>query len=378
MGESKMPPKTLAPGGRVDGLLESEIQVANATSMRVGLLINGFASSYYGLMVDGAVNHLKRCGVGTLVQGHSRSKDGELDAWMSLLDCDCDGLIAHVDSLTDEDLQRLMTMHDKVVLMNRPLDGFDGRCTWFDNERGGALAAEYLIAQGHQKFAMITGPERFFEVKARTAGFLSVLESAGFGLLPEHRLEGNFLEAGGAKAMQALMDSKKGFSAVFFHNDEMAIGALAACAEKGLRVPEDLSFIGFDDMPMSAMSNPALTTIRQPLHEIGEESARLMFNLLTAESEANETVSVNSRFDPVVVERDSVSRYGSKQSGQRLTPRESECLSWASQGKTAWEISVILAISQNTVTFHLVNAADKLNANNRTHAVAIAIRERVI
>jgi len=320
-------------------------------------------------MANGAVEYLKRQGIETILNTHSPSKAGELDAWMSLLDCECDGLIAHVDSMSDEDLQPLMEMHEKVVLMNRPLPGFDGRCAWFDNFSGGALAAEYLIGKGHKKFAMVTGPERFFEVKARSKGFLSALEKAGFKLSAEHQVEGNFHEEGGVQAMQALMQSKKAFSAVFFHNDEMAMGALAACTEKGLRVPEDISFIGFDDMPLSLLAVPPLTTIRQPLHEIGEETARLMVQLLCEDA---------AQDDPILLERESVSLYDDQQSGQRLTPREIECLLWASKGKTAWEISVILAISQNTVTFHLVNGAYKLNANNRTHAVAIAIRERLI
>jgi len=374
MAEATVPPKAVkdAEEGQ-DGLSEKLRKGTNALHLRVGIMINGFESSYYGHMADGAVDYLKCQGIETILNTHSRSKEGELEAWQSLLDCECDGLIAHVDSLTDEDLRPLMEMHEKGVLMNRPMPGFDDRCVWFDNFHGGVLAAEHLIAKGHKKFAMVTGPERFFEVKARTTGFLSALKEAGVELPAEHQIESNFLEEGGGQAMQALMQSKKAFSAVFFHNDEMAMGALAACADKGLRVPEDISIIGFDDMPLSILAMPPLTTIRQPLREIGEETARLMVQLLCKDSAREEIKPVQSVFGPILVERESVSSYDHQQSEQRLTPREIECLLWASRGKTAWEISKILGISERTVVFHFTNVAEKLNATNRQHAISKAL-----
>ena len=208
MGESKV---TLAPADLFDGLPKNERQRTDASSHRVGLLINGFASSYYGLMAESAVECLKRHGIETLAPN-------------------------------------------------------------------------------------------VFEVKARSAGFLAGLKAAGLTLIPEHCVEDDFMEDGGAKAMQMLMQSKKAFSAVFFHNDEMAVGALTACADKGLRVPEDFSFIGLDDVPLSSMTNPALTTIRQPLRKIGEESARLMFQLLKMDSVQSQEAPSNTKFDPVANE----------------------------------------------------------------------------
>ena len=345
----------------------------------IGIITNTFESPYYGRMVERASNFLLVRGYHSIVQSNAKSKTGELDAWMSLEACECDGLIIHSNSLTDEELVQLLELYPKSVLMNRYLPQYEERCVYLDNIYGGQLAGSHLVEMGHKNIAMVTGPNSFFEVKERTAGFIEALSSHTPGLEPKLVIEGDFMLEGGANAIRTIVDSEQQITAVFFHNDDMAFGALEQCRLTGINVPNDLSIIGYDDLLPCRHTSPTLTSIHQPLKRIGEAAAMLIHEMLSDEEwprikgETNRTL-----FKPVLAERESVKKLGVPHFNSLISKREVECLEWTAIGKTSWEISVILGISESTVTFHLRNATAKLNASNRTHAVSISLKTGLI
>ena len=150
------------------------------------------------------------------------------------------------------------------------------------------------------------------------------------------------------------------------------------CHQLGIDVPSELSIIGFDDLVESRHSYPALTTIHQPIKKMGRAAAQLICGMLDKDKPDGVLQEVQSVFSPVLIERETVKKRSIREDIPRITEREIECLQWASIGKTAWEISMILSISERTVGFHLTNAATKLQANNRTHAVSIALKKGLI
>ncbi len=197
-----------------------------------------------------------------------------------------------------------------VILSTEPILGADQ--VNVDVTMGAYLATQYLINLGHQKIAIIGGPNTVSACRARLRGYQQALEEAGLPFDEAKMVEGNLDEAGGIEAMDLLLPlaRKKEISAVFSINDAMAIGALRRLREDSLRVPEDISLIGCDDIPLASLLQPALTTIWQPKRELGLLAAKLIFKQIETKAERGEGWRVMYPFQsalylPHVVVRDS-------------------------------------------------------------------------
>ena len=213
-------------------------------------------------------------------------------------------------------------------------------------------------------------PPDFPVTNERALGFQRVLKAHDIELMVD--LVGNFVEAGGERSMKHIHARHPDVTAIFFQNDDMAIGALNACRQLSLKVPRDLSIVGFDGIPLCEYVAPRLTSVQQPMRQMGELAAQIVADLLLDVKEHKR--NVGTTYIPVLAERESVSPLiGHSPEKICLTQRETECLTWTASGKTSWEISVILGVSESTATFHLRNAVAKLEANNRTHAAVKAL-----
>jgi len=144
-----------------------------------------------------------------------------------------------------------------------------------DNFKGARDAVNYLIKLGHRRIAMITGPSGTLISRRRVEGYATALGDAGIPVDPDLKAEGDYSRASGFRAMQRFLDLKPRPTAVFAANDAMAIGAMQAAHQAGLRIPQDISFIGFDDT-YAELSIPPLTSVHQPLYEIGVLAAKLV------------------------------------------------------------------------------------------------------
>lgn len=152
-----------------------------------------------------------------------------------------------------------------------------------DNAHGGRLAARHLLELGHRRIAHIRGATHIAinrqEALAREAGFLEAMAEAGVSVPPEYLVDGNFDEQAGEAAAETLLRLPTPPTAIFAANDGTAFGVLRAAERLGVRVPGDLSLVGFDDVTSSALTSPALTTIRQPLQEMGAAAVRMLLTL---------------------------------------------------------------------------------------------------
>ncbi|MEY9893902.1 LacI family transcriptional regulator [Catenulispora sp. MAP12-49] len=146
------------------------------------------------------------------------------------------------------------------------------------NSRGGSSAARHLMDLGRHRPLVITGRREYGCTRQRLAGFTQVYADAGLPVAPEYVIEGDFTVAGGVRAVRHAMQDGMEFDAVFAHNDLSAIGALRAIRQAPLRglSDGDLALVGFDDIPLASQAGYPLTTVRQPLPEMGEAAARLL------------------------------------------------------------------------------------------------------
>ena len=170
-----------------------------------------------------------------------------------------------------------------------------------DNVGGARSAVAHLLARGRRRIATIAGPSDMYVAQCRLDGFRNALEAGG--LRPEEHAvaRGDFTEEGGRRAMQELLAHDPGVDAVFAASDVMAVGALHVLRAAGRRVPEDVALIGFDDSAIARHTDPALTTVRQPIEEMGRAMARVLMEEITSRSTAKRHVVLGTR----LVRRDS-------------------------------------------------------------------------
>jgi len=155
------------------------------------------------------------------------------------------------------------------------------RTVQIDNHAGGYLATRHLIDLGHSRIAHISGQPNFLRDAAdREAGYHAALLEAGLHAPEAYVQSGEFSEEEGERAARTLLTLPEPPTAIFAANDLSAIGALRAASSLGLRVPQDLSIVGFDDIHAAVVTDPPLTTIRQPLQEMGETAARVLIDLI--------------------------------------------------------------------------------------------------
>jgi DNA-binding LacI/PurR family transcriptional regulator len=152
------------------------------------------------------------------------------------------------------------------------------------NEKGGFDATKYLISLGHQNIGFISGIMEFGCSIDRLSGYKRALELYHIPISTDYITYGDFTEASGYSAMNVLLACPNPPSAVFCSNDDMAIGAIKAIQEAGLKVPEDISVVGFDDTIRATMIYPSLTTIKQPLLTMGMTAANLVRRLIDGEN----------------------------------------------------------------------------------------------
>ncbi|WP_069770046.1 LacI family DNA-binding transcriptional regulator [Streptomyces sp. LUP30] len=163
------------------------------------------------------------------------------------------------------------------------------------NWQGGVTATEHLLTLGHERIAVITGPRRKMCSSARVAGYRSALASAGVAQRPEYLRDGSFDESVAYRRMLELLDLSAPPTAVFVCSDRMALGVYRALVERGLRIPNDVSVVGFDDLPESRWTAPALTTVRQPLAEMAATAMRMLVRMMDGERPEGTRTELSTR-----------------------------------------------------------------------------------
>lgn len=180
-----------------------------------------------------------------------------------------------IGSILNSEAARIITDIPHVIV-DRASSHTDAVLVQSDNRAGGRLAGGHLISLGHERIALLSGPRGVQTSDERTTGFHDALRQADLEPNLDLEARGDFLEDSGYRAILALRARRRTFTAVFAESDLMAIGALRALDEIGIRVPEDVSVVGFDDIHLAGYIRPGLTTIRQDIAEIGRHATRLL------------------------------------------------------------------------------------------------------
>ncbi len=214
-----------------------------------------------------------------------------------------DGLIMMTNRPDDGTLAKRIGRQAALVLVDEDIPGVFVPKVFVENRSGAYDATRHLISAGHVAIAHLGGPAELMSAVERCEGFSEAMRECG--VTRPRVLNGAYSREFGAAAIDALFEAGDPPTAIFAGSDIIAVGAMQRLREKGLSVPADISIVGFDDMPFADMLAPALTTIRQPVREMGQAACRALFSTLNNQ----ETVPM-TRLPVALIERQSVAKRG--------------------------------------------------------------------
>lgn len=235
----------------------------------ISLVTPEIANPFFAELAAAIEAEAQRHGYAVYMSSTQGDRAREIDAIQRLQDQHVDGLIMMTNQPDDGTLAGLLQQHGNVVLLDEDIPGVTVPRVFVENEQGAFLGASHLIEAGHRDIAIISGPAGLMSVRERLAGFRRAMENAGLPVKPEWIMLGNYSRDYGRAATNQLLDGPTIPTAVLACSDYIAIGVLQAMRQADQVVPRDLSLVGFDDMPFAELVDPALTTIRQPIAEMG-------------------------------------------------------------------------------------------------------------
>lgn len=255
----------------------------------IACVIPDITNPFHPVFAQGLQRVAERYGYDLILYNTEREVERERKVVQSLQEGRVDGVAITPLYLSAEELRGLLEMHLPVVVqgmrtMPLQLDGFPIDTLYVNNVAAACTAVTYLIRRGHTRIGMIGGQRDTPAGYDRLLGYRQALEEYHIALDEDLVQKSDFKEEGGYHSMQALLALDDRPTAVFAASDLMAVGALVAIKEMGLRVPNDIALIGFDDIPIAKLVSPSLTTIAQFQDKLGQRAAEMLFERLNGQA----------------------------------------------------------------------------------------------
>ena len=276
--------------------------LASNRSNCFGMVTSELLGPFYGPMMSAVENVLRKNNKHLIIASGHGSEAQERDAIEYLIGRQVDALILLTECVDSEYLTEL-NKRVPVFLINQHVDGLEDRNMWLDNEGGTYQATQYLINHGHTKIVHVGGQPYKQDANERVAGFKRAMSEAKLKVTKDHIVQTRFEFQGGVEGMEVLRKRGIDFTAVVAGNDEEAFGIMDWADRQGLRVPEDLSVIGFDDILTAHYVKPKLTTMRFPMFEMAETAAQAAIDAVY-----HKKPPIGGEFKLTLVERETVSK----------------------------------------------------------------------
>ena len=268
----------------------------------IGILVSELHGPFYGSMLTGIEKNLKKAGKHAIITAGHSDETSEKNAIDFLINRNCDALILLVDAISDADLVKLSQGTTPLVILNRHIKEISDNCFYLDNIQGGYLATKHLIEQGHTDIAYISGPNNKQDTNDRLIGHQQALTQANIKVDETLIYEGDFLMQSGREGFNHFIEQGQKFTAVVCANDEMAAGAMKGAREHHIAIPQDCSFIGFDNVFFTEYLYPQLTSINYPIQAMAKMSTKWILKNVYQD----DTVEISNLFVPELVTRESV------------------------------------------------------------------------
>ncbi len=275
-------------------------------TMSIGIVVPDVSSAYFSEVVLGAETVASKSGYTLVLCDSAESPDQEKRILRFLQEARVDGVIMASARMSHRELLQALAGHKAFVTINHPLPAGVGGSVWSDHIGGMALAVQHLVRNGRRKIAFMAGAESSFTGRERLRGFRQAMQQAGLRVDPDlivpyaanfedgYRTLYEWLQSDdagsarwsemhasfGIRGARALLQAHPEIDAIACNADQLAFGALRACAELGRRVPDDVAIVGCNDVPLASLVTPSLTTQRIPRYQMGAAAARMLIERL--------------------------------------------------------------------------------------------------
>jgi len=250
----------------------------------LGVVIPDISNPYFASIVRSAEEEAYAQNYSVFLGNTNEDPKRELTVLQSLEDKQVDGLILFSSRLEDDTLFEILEYFPTTVLVFRDKRGSDVGTFKIDDVFGGQVAIEHLLKSGHRNIGLISGPQISLSTSGRLKGYQIALQAAGIPINDNWIRHCHPVVEGGQETAMELLKSYPEITALFCHNDLVAVGVLQACAELGLRVPDDIAVIGYDDIRIAELVSPTLTTLRVSGTEIGTKTMQMLLEQIEVEA----------------------------------------------------------------------------------------------
>jgi LacI family transcriptional regulator len=255
----------------------------------IGLIVPDITNPFFPEIVRGAEDIAAEEGFAVILCNTVRNPERERKALILLEDKRVDGLILCSSGLPDDELIPLLKQQSAVVVFDRVLDKAVAGTVKIDDVYGAISATNHLLQIGRQRLAFLAGPGYYLGSEQRRYGFRVALETRGFKPDPELEVACEPDETGGLEATKLLLEKDPTIDGIFCFNDLVALGALRACSELGIKVPEQIAIVGFDDIRLASLTTPQLSTLQVDKLKLGQVMVQMLLERMrdaaTARSE---------------------------------------------------------------------------------------------
>ncbi|MDR7418050.1 MAG: LacI family DNA-binding transcriptional regulator [Armatimonadota bacterium] len=268
----------------------------------VAVIVSDNANPFFATVVRGLEDVVLSKGYALLLCNADENADKEALYLRMVRQKRVDGLVISPSGGSSPTLRSIRAGGTPIVQIDRRLPGLHADAVLIDNRAGVRAAIRHLIARGHRRIGIISGPRRLYTGRERLQAYRAALREAGLAVEPDLILEGTFKEPSGYELVGRFLSMRRPPTAVFVANNLMTIGALLRLKEAGVRIPQEIAVVGFDDMDWAPILTPPLTAVAQPGYELGAAAGRLLLERLHAQLTGRPQTIV---FHPKLVVRES-------------------------------------------------------------------------
>lgn len=254
--------------------------LAGGSSALIGVLVPTLSNSYIIEILHGIDEELAQSHYNLILYSTNRHQGKEATYVANIVNGAADGLLLVAPSITDPYLEVLRQQDFPYVLIDQDDRIEQSMMVKANNRQGAYEATRYLIELGHRRIGFLAGLPQLNSATERFEGYKAALADHGIPFREDYVARGDFRVQVGHQGVQKLLALRDVPTAIFAANDLSALGAMDAVREHGLRIPEDISLVGFDDIPQAAIAYPKLTTVRQPLDQMGREAVKMLLERL--------------------------------------------------------------------------------------------------
>jgi LacI family transcriptional regulator len=255
----------------------------------VGVIISDASNYFFGEVLRGVEDIFKPMGYGLVVCNTDETLEREGEYLEYLLRQQVDGIIAAATSQRWEVLSQADVLQTPIVFLDRTFEGLEGPFVGVENHRGAYLGTQHLIQAGYKEIGILAGFQRLSTMRERLSGFMEAMQDCRLPVFPEWVAESPLDIESARKVAADLLRTSKRPRALLISNNLLSLGTLQAVQDLGLRCPEDIALVGFDDHPWAAVTNPPLTVVRQPSRSVGQKAAETLSQMINGDPPAEKS-----------------------------------------------------------------------------------------